>query len=173
MGITTLSRLSNGRSRGATSLTCHAFTATTTTSARPSAEGSAEAATGRMVKSPKGLVTCSPSVRIVWRVCPRASSATSMPARANSPANSPPTPPLLTTTTFIRATSGSSRWLGRRLEHQEVLVGQEGVLPHQGQARGLRLVEKFLARHLVVERRPDGQLALVKVDVDDAAVLSQ
>src|SRR5215813_10501097 len=96
-----------------------------------------------------------------------------MPARANSPANNPPTPPLPTTATLILATSGSPRWQWRRPEHQEVLVGQESVLPHQGQACGARRLEKLLTRHLVVERRSDRQFALVKIDVDDAAAFSQ
>ena len=56
-----------------------------------------------------------------------------------------------------------------RLEHQEVLVGQEGLLAGQGEAGRLGFLQEHLARDAMVEGRPHRSRAAVIVDVDEAA----
>nr|AUN37783.1 hypothetical protein [uncultured bacterium] len=79
-----------------------AFTARTTTSCVPSADGSAEAFTATQRVSPPS-VSSSPSLSIARRVAPRATTETSLPASASLAAIQPPIAPAPTTQMFMDA----------------------------------------------------------------------
>src|SRR5580704_17695340 len=79
----------------ATSGTCQVFTATS--SASTGARASMGPASTRASNSPRELSMRKPRARTASRAAPRATRATSCPARARSPATIPPTPPGPTT----------------------------------------------------------------------------
>ena len=72
---------------------------------------------------------------------------------------------------FVGQTSGAAPLsFLLRLKHQEVLVGQEGLLTGQDQPRALGLFQEGLARDAMIEGRADRRRTPVVVDVHDAAV---
>src|SRR5258706_2097785 len=83
------------------------------------------------------------------------------------------TPSRRNTTSAARYTRSrvSSRCCTRLLtalpQDQEILVRQERGLVDQAIAGGFGLLEEIFARHLVLDRWADGELALVEVDVDE------
>jgi hypothetical protein len=59
------------------------------------------------------------------------------------------------------------------LQDEEVLVGQERRLAHNFEVRTARVLQEVLARHAPRDGRTVGRLALLEVDVHDAAALAQ
>jgi hypothetical protein len=54
------------------------------------------------------------------------------------------------------------------VEHDEVLVGQEGVLGDERETGPSRVAEELLPCDPVLDRRPHGRLTSLKVDADEA-----